>query len=381
MRPKLPLAIVAFAICAYYCWASQRFTPLSPNGYYNYLARGWAEGHLYVPIPPDPRLLAQPNPYDPNLPDEIKVHDMALYKGRYYLYHGAGPALAAFYPYRILTGKDLPETIAIFLFVSIAFLANALTLLRLKPEATPLQLAALGLANGVPFLLHRVFVYEVTIAFGQTTLAIATSLFIYNRHRWGGFVLGLLAFSRPHLLLAALFANPRSWLTIPAGLCIAAAYNQLRFDSPFEFGLRYLISGPGQQQPSFQIAWLLPSLYLFLIEPPTWLREFPFIAIPRNASSIIPPHFFHENIMGALWLSPFILTHRPHWRLALPALAILAFLCGTGWVTQRYTIDFLPMLVLASLAAPAPPRWQTPLVVAAIAINLLAHIQGPYNAP
>lgn len=381
MRPKLLLAIIVIAICGYYFWASQRFTAPSPNGYYNYLARGWAEGHLYVPIAPDPRLLAQPNPYDPNLPDEIKVHDMALYKGRYYLYHGAGPALAAFYPYRILTGKDLPENIAVFLFAAIAFLANSYTLLYLKPATTPLQIAALGLANGMPFLLHRIFVYEVTIAFGQTTLAVAIALLIRNHHRWGGFVLGLLALSRPHLLLAALFANPRSWLTIPIGLFIAATYNQLRFDSPFEFGLRYLISGPGQQQPSFQLAWLLPSLYLFLLEPPTWLSEFPFIAIPRNATSIIPPHLFHENIMGALWLSPFLLTQRPLWRLAMPAFAILAFLCGTGWVTQRYAVDFLPLLVLASLAAPTTARLQAPLVVAAIAMNLLAHIQGPYNAP
>ncbi|MBM3761888.1 MAG: hypothetical protein FJW36_16770 [Acidobacteria bacterium] len=381
MRPRLSLALVAFAICAYYLWASQRFNPLSPNGYYNYLARGWAEGHLYVPIAPDPRLLAQPNPYDPNLPDEIKIHDMVLYKGRYYLYHGAGPALAAFYPYKKLTGKDLPESIAVFFFVSIAFIANALTLLHLKPTTTPLQLAALGLANGIPFLLHRIFVYEVAIAFGQATLSIATALLIRNQNRWGGFVLGLVVLSRPHLLLAAIFAKPRCWLTVPIGLLIAAVYNQLRFGSPFEFGLRYLISGPGQQQPSFQVDWLLPSLYLFLLEPPTWLREFPFIAIPRNNTSIIPPHFFHENIMGALWLSPFALAQRPIWRLALPALAILGFLCCTGWVTQRYAIDFLPRLVLAALAAPATSRLQIPLILAAIALNVLSHIQGPYNAP
>lgn len=381
MRPKFYLAIVAFAICTHYLWASQRFNPLSPNGYYNYLARGWAEGHLYVPIAPDPRLLAQPNPYDPNLPDEIKIHDMVLYKGRYYLYHGAGPALASFYPYKKLTGKDLPESIAVFFFVSIAFIANALTLLHLKPKITPLQLAALGLASGIPFLLHRIFVYEVAIAFGQANLAVATALLIRNQHRWGGFVLGLVVLSRPHLLLAAVFAQPRSWPTIPIGLIIAAAYNQLRFDSPFEFGLSYLIAGPDQQLPSFQVGWMLPSLYLFLLEPPTWLREFPFIAIPRNDTSLIPPHFIHENIMGAFWLSPFVLIQRPVWRLALPAIAILSFLCCTGWVTQRYTIDFLPMLVLASLAVPEKPRLQVPLILVAVLLNLLSHIQGPYNAP
>ena len=41
---------------------------------------------------------------------------MALFNGRYYLYFGAAPAVALFLPWRIVTGHDLPENFALFLF-------------------------------------------------------------------------------------------------------------------------------------------------------------------------------------------------------------------------------------------------------------------------
>lgn len=378
MRHKALLATVCLAVCGYYLWAALRFNAPTPNGYYNYLARGWAEGHLHVPIDPDPRLLAQANPYDPNLPDEIKVHDMVLYQGRYYLYHGPA-ALIAFLPYRLATGKDLGEPIAVFLFVSIAFLANAATLYRRNPAASPLLYATLGLANAVPFLLHRIWVYEVAIACAYATVSVAIALNAAGHFRPAGFCLGLLALSRPHLLLVAPFLNPRSWLTVPIGLTLAALHNYLRFGNPLDFGLGHLIAGPNQQTPAFSIQFLLPSLYLFLLEPPRWLPQFPFLAVHAQPPIPLPPLFFHENMMGALWCAPFLLFRKPVWRLALPALAVLAFLSTTGWVTERYLIDFLPLLVLASLATQPTPRWQIPLFVLAIAANLLLHLQGPYN--
>jgi len=380
MRQKALLATILLAVCAYYLWAATRFNELSPNGYYNYLARGWASGHLHVPIEVHPKLLAESNPYDPNLPDEIKMHDMALYQGRYYLYHGPAPVLFVFYPYRVLTGKDLPEPIAVFLFVSIAFLANCFTLSRLNPVSSPWLYAVLGLANAIPFLLHRIWVYEVAIACGQATLSVALALHAAQRFRLTGLALGLLILSRPHLLLAAAFTNRKAWPTIPIGLAFAAAHNALRFGNPFDFGLTYLIAGPNQQVPAFSASVILPSLYLFLIEPPHWQTAFPFLTLHNQPPIHLPPLFFHENMVGAWWLAPFLIFKKPVWKLALPALAILGFLCITGWVTERYLVDFLPLLVLASLAAKKPPAWQYPLMALGIVVNLLLHIQGPYNS-
>ncbi|MCX6611690.1 MAG: hypothetical protein NTW74_12670 [Acidobacteria bacterium] len=366
---------------AYYLWAALAFNTLSPNGYYNYLARGWQEGHLHTPIEVNPKLLALPNPYDPAVPDEIKVHDMALYKGHYFLYHGPAPALLTIYPYLLLTGKNLPEPIAVFVFASLGFIACAFALQKQNPAATPLQFLALGLANCVPFLLHRIWVYELAIISGFACLAVAYAFSVFNRPYLAGLALGFAILSRPHLALALPFFSPRSWPTAALGLSATLLHNYLRFDSPLEFGLHYLIAGPDQQSPNYSLQNLIPSLYLFWLEIPRLLNHFPFLAIHNLPPLNLPPKFFHENIMGALWLSPFLLLSKPLWRPAAISFAILLFLSSTGWVSQRYLVDFLPLLVLASLASKAKPTLQIPLLLFGIVTNLLLHVQGPYNAP
>jgi hypothetical protein len=50
-----------------------------------------ASGHHTFPSFLLPKLLALPNPWDPAADDSLKMQDVALYNGRYYLYHGAGP--------------------------------------------------------------------------------------------------------------------------------------------------------------------------------------------------------------------------------------------------------------------------------------------------
>ncbi len=380
---KLARANVAIVcvVITYYLWAALAFNPISPNGYYNYLARGWQAGHLYTPIEVNPQLLALPNPYDPSVPDEIKVHDMALHKGHYFLYHGPAPALLTIYPYRILTGKDLPEPIAVFFFASRGLIACAFALQKLNPKATPLQYLALGLANCVPFLLHRIWVYELAIVSGFACLSVAYAFTVFNRHHLAGLAMAFAILSRPHLALALPFFSPRSWPTAALGLIATLLHNYFRFDSPLEFGLHYLIAGPDQQTPNYSLQNLAPSLYLYWCEIPRLLSHFPFLAIHNLPPLNLPPKFFHENIMGALWLCPFLLVSKPHWRPTAISLTLMLFLSSTGWVSQRYLVDFLPLLVLSSLASKSKPALQLPLLIFGIATNLLLHIQGPYNAP
>src|SRR5262245_15635362 len=113
----LVLAAVAMLVGSYYLWelrvAGYRFDwKNNQGGYYNYLWRALARGRLALPIQPSHQLLALPNPWDPAVDDSLKMHDMALYNGRYYLYHGAAPAVLLFAPYYLITGHDLPERFA-----------------------------------------------------------------------------------------------------------------------------------------------------------------------------------------------------------------------------------------------------------------------------
>ncbi|WP_031500988.1 hypothetical protein [Bryobacter aggregatus] len=366
---------------AYYLWASTAFNEFSPNGYYNYLARGFASGHLYVPIEVNPKLLELENPYDPEVPDELRMSDMALYEGRYYLYHGPAPVLLTFLPIHRLFHRDLPENLALFLFACAGFLANLMTLRKFHPDAGSLLYLGLGLANGIPFLLHRAMVYEVAIGCGYACLAVGFALYFRGKHALAGIAFAFAILSRPHLGLALLFVSPRCWPTASLGVLASLSYNYLRFHWPFEFGLHYLLAGPGQQSPNFRGEAIFPSLYMFLLHPPEWLAKFPFLRITRDPAIALPPQFFHENIMGALWLAPFLVLQRPKWRLAATGAALLLFLSSAGWVTQRYVVDFLPWMVLAALCQKANPRLRNPLIAMAVVMNLLLHWQGPYNAP
>src|SRR6476469_2156726 len=163
MIKRVAIFAILLLVGRYYYWtvmASGNAAPwgLDLPGYYDYLGRAFASGHLNVPIDPV----------------QYQMHDMALYHGRYYLYHGAAPAVLLFAPYRLATGHDLPEHYAQFAFCFGGFLFSALVLLRIlrlaRVESGPgtlvLLLLTLALCTGVPYLLTRVWVYEIAIACG-----------------------------------------------------------------------------------------------------------------------------------------------------------------------------------------------------------------------
>jgi len=188
------------------------------RGYYNYLGRALAAGNLHLPIEPARELLALDNPWDPIKNDPYRMHDMVLFNGRYYLYHGVGPAALVFAPWRIATGNDLPENFAVAVFCFGGFLLYSAALLRILAvdECTPgpalltLLVFVLGVCQSLPFLCNRISVYEVPIAAGF--LCIGAALFfltfgITTRSPvpWlaaSGMMFGVAISCRPHLGLA-----------------------------------------------------------------------------------------------------------------------------------------------------------------------------------
>jgi hypothetical protein len=158
--------LLACAVAVYYKWEVRAagtdfvWDQADLGGYYNYLAHGFSEGHLYLPVEPDPRVLALPNPIDPKAGVGLpKLFDAVLYNRRYYLYHGAGPAVMLFWPWRLLTHHDLPENYALYLFCFGGYLFSALALMTLadvkpldvKPWLLGVMLIALGFCQSVPF--------------------------------------------------------------------------------------------------------------------------------------------------------------------------------------------------------------------------------------
>jgi hypothetical protein len=189
-------------------------------GYYNYLGRGFAQGQIHLPIAPRSELLALKDPWDPATNEQWRLHDAALYKGRYYLYHGAGPAVVLFAPWRMFTGYDLPENFAAMLlcFLGYLFLGGSLVVLLKRAGAVPgpgvlaTMLVVLAVGSGVPYLLVRVSMYEVAIAGAYFGAAGGLFFFVLGaemRHTGlllaSGLLFGMALSSRPHVGLAGGF--------------------------------------------------------------------------------------------------------------------------------------------------------------------------------
>ncbi|MEJ7604855.1 MAG: hypothetical protein WKF37_00960 [Bryobacteraceae bacterium] len=175
-------------------------------------------GQLHLPLVPSTELLALPNPWDPAQNQPYVMHDMVLFNGRYYLYHGAAPAVLLFTPWKLITGYDLPENFAIALFSFCGFLFSSATVLRLLhrsgsspgPILLSLILLSVGVCQAVPFLTSRVWVYEIAISGGYFCLAAATFFLTIGltqpSQQSGGphrLMLGLAMACRPHLGFAA----------------------------------------------------------------------------------------------------------------------------------------------------------------------------------
>jgi hypothetical protein len=460
-KRRLVVAVVATLVGAYDLWAV-RVTGLKFNWgfdlseYYDLLGRAFAAGHLYLPIQPSPQLLAQPNPWDPNVDWRLKLNDAVLFNGRYYLYFGAAPAVLLFTPWRLATGHDLPQNFGLFVFAFGGFLFACSSLLGLLDLAgvrpgsfvLALLLLALGVCQGVPYLLSRPDMYEVAIACGYFCTSagvffLARGVASRQAPCWlaaSGLMFGLAVASRPHLVftgltaatgLAVLFVRRRGYAS---GLrsrgflafCVAymlvgavvAAYNYARFGNPLEFGFTYQLAGPGQNRLDFSTRNLIPGLYFMLLSRPELSPVFPWMRMvfrfPFDSTRYpLPPDYFIEPSIGALWIAPFVVAavfipstrwltlhskapspseaRTVRWTATAGCIAVLVFLISNHLSTQRYEVDFLPLGVwgaavtlgiYVSLASGfrrhALTAFLATVVLYSAVANLALGIGGPY---
>jgi tetratricopeptide (TPR) repeat protein len=407
------LAAVCALVVALFAWmAAASVTELTgwsaADNHYNLLVRGFQHGQLSLAKAAPAQLAKLPDPYDPVANERYRLgfglHDMSYYQGKLYLYFGVTPALLLFWPWAALTGHYLFHHHAVAVFCAAGFLATAAVLrglwLRYFPEVgvaiVAACLLALGLAAGVPVLLQRAEFWEVAVscgyALGMLALGAVWRALIDPGRRacWlaaGSLALGLAVGARPFLLLGApilLVPVAVGW-TEPAGTdrrvpwrLLAAAvvpmmlcgvglmlYNQLRFDSPFEFGQRYQLAGDRQDNiRHFSPDFLWFNFCVYFLEPVRWTRAFPFVreiatpALPAGHADVEDPYGILTNV-PIVWFAlaaPLALWNRTGEARSILRgfLLAVAFLFGSSAVVlslfygncSRYESEFLPMLVL-----------------------------------
>jgi hypothetical protein len=378
--------------------------------YYNSLVRGFRKGSLALDLAVPEALTRMEDPWDASKrPPDLAPHDVSYYQGHYYLYFGVVPAVLLFWPFRALTGVDLPFVWSAVVFGVGAYLASAWLWLRLVRDQFPRAglltrlagVAALGLVGGQLALERRVAMWEVPIESGHffmIGLLIAGYLALGTGwpRTWlaaAGLALGLAVGSRPSLIaagpaLAALavavglrppVAGTRRGRLgrvvaasgaagIPLALLLAAlfAYNHARFGRWTEFGTTYQLSGgyDYRNQP-FSFAFLPHNLRIYFWSRPQWGRYFPFLH--PVASTRAPAGYYGvEYVYGALTICPVLwwavfaplgaagrrrgdLLRAFVGFVALIAAGTTLLLLCFNVAAARYVVDFLPWWVWLAL--------------------------------
>jgi len=200
----------------------------------------------------------------------------------------------------------------------------------------------------------------------------------------GGLSLAAAFASRPQLVLAA---GALLWLLVlgektarerlihavialipfAAGFALVLVYNYVRFDSPFEFGIHYMLAGVNVRKTHYfesGASRLATDLQYSLLKPPRLRSTFPFVTLvpapPDSEARGI------EVVAGIIWVAPLVLligaaprvwrkiegARRLEWAWCGGTLVLL----GAAWIvvdatfaaTMRYEADFATVLLLSA---------------------------------
>jgi hypothetical protein len=343
---RIALGTALAACVAAVFWLSNAVAPWDGDRnnmwhHYEYLAEGFLRGHTYLPVEPAPELLSLKDPYDPAANARSRLWDASLFRGKYYLYFGPGPAVALMIPWRIATGHMLPQRMAVGVFAAAGLAALARLIWGVRRRHFP---GLSGFATGailfvafhaawLPVVLRRPGVWELPIVSAAACLWWA--LYFLWRFRdsggrtgWAvalGASLALLLGCRiTHvfgavlillLLLAPFGGAPpgerRRWKAafLAAALVCAAAialllYNWNRFGSWLEFGQSYQLAGSEVRGVRFyNPSYLAFNLWTYLLALPEFGPYFPFLhgAWPDRFPE---GYVMYEAMYGALFVMP-----------------------------------------------------------------------------
>jgi hypothetical protein len=396
----------------FYVWTAATSQPLTLHGgqvdRYNLLASAFLHFHLWIGHAPA-GLLELPEPYNPETnrafmfgpTDSTSIGDDLLYNGNLYFVWGPAPALVLLVPLHLLGFEPSSSvTTSVFAIAGLGFTLATLRVLIRKIGSSPLWMCVLAgltvvFSSVVPFLLRNPGTTEDTLTGGYCFMmagiwlalsTIARGRASLTRLALASLCFGLAAGSRPQLGLSALVLvpvylrlrskrSPRELLpalAVPFGVCclLLLAYNQARFNQPFEFGGRYQLSGFNAYTAPLGHFSYLSDTWSYLVTPPQITALFPFITL--IVPNVSPPSGLGSPEMtgGLLPMAPIIvflvalpwLWRRRRARLGRLAVPLMILACVGVFVamapiyqtfetTERYEAEFSTLIILGGVAA------------------------------
>lgn len=383
--------------------------------YYSELALSFKKGQLYLTEEPSSALLGLSNPYDYDLRVESNVEDfpwdVSLYKDKFYIYWGPAPSLilTIFGTEQLAKIEDrfLVLGFALGLFLYEAFIISGFrqnSVQSLPGWLNGVSMLAVSLSVPATIMLKDSRVYEAAI-FGAQFFFIGGCYWAYSSIRadkpvsWKLLLAGIhwtlalgtritilpvVIFSAGvtalHIMKACRVTNPRLCLIgimalgmpLTLGLTGLGWYNWARFDSVFEFGIKYQLTNINYNvfRDSFSSIYITGNVYNYFLHPLKILSSFPYLTRIEYVVS-------NERLGGLIFTAPYmflvftpfmstinsLLLNRKEtsttgrqsitesWLISVftgAAFIAMAMIMSFWFVTMRYMEDFMPSLLLLS---------------------------------
>ena len=318
------------------------------SNYYNLLVDSLKKCKLYIGTRVDGKYssIVSQNSHEPN----FYLLDTSIYKDKIYLYFGITPVLLFYLPFNLFTTLYLTDRLLVFILSCFIFLISVFLIKKTAQKITDINnlptniiiitIFFVGFCNLSPFLLIRSAIYEVAISSSIFLLLISFCLFYYYIYTDGLKKQEVLTFFLSLTLCLSVGARPYYILFIPIFFfsvlyiryketqnlkiigrtiilffipcliygTILASYNYFRFDSIFEFGLKYQLN-------HLNLYNYKPAIKDFVIG----LKNNLFLLPDMNESTIFSltktsgHRLGCDYIIGAIWICPviFILSFIP----------------------------------------------------------------------
>ncbi|MCJ7432957.1 MAG: hypothetical protein MUO77_05665 [Anaerolineales bacterium] len=416
---KIQAGLVVVLILMMYVWQVSfgRWTdwPKTSN-YFDRLATAFQHRQVSIPTKPDPSLLALKDPYDLELRTKAGVPflwDLSLYKGNYYLYWGPVPALLM-EPIKFFYTDEIGDQGVTFWFLSGMLIVNCLLAFAVWRDYFNdlpvwlfiLGVTVLGTINPIPWLLHHGETYQAAISAGQFFLMSGLywlyfafnhdqpkilNIFIASVLFTGalgsrfililpiGYILIMFSiklYRENYLYFATLWNRiiPAIALPLAVGIIGLAYYNWIRFDSVFDFGIKYQINDINyiNGYTFFSISYLPANIYNYFFLPFRMQMKYLFLKalLAKEYMAFgfpIPEAYYPEKMSGILLASPFVTLagisiytlinknsiKKDLWWLIITLSGVTALSMGPILLyffgTMRFIEDFMPSLAMLSL--------------------------------
>lgn len=297
------------------------------------LVLAFEEGQVSLLKEPEQALIDLEDPYDRYLREANSVDaawDHVLYKGKYYSYYGIAPVVLLFLPYHLITGKFFSTEIAVFIFSAIGLVFLAMTynaiikrwFRRIPSGCYIAGIAILIMVCGIWFSVGRPLFYEISISSGFAFTALGAYFLISSNVIGGGQIslvktvfasvfLSIAVLCRPTLAVYSICAcvyyvigfgksaevhdadgniktvkSRRIKYILCAVIPFAVIgsvqmwYNYVRFDSPFDFGIKYSLTINDFIDSEYHTLFVLIGMFAYIFAFPSLKFEYPFVDTP-----------------------------------------------------------------------------------------------------